>query len=176
MRVVVGSTNPAKIEAVKIAFSKYFDEFEVEGVGVSSGVAEQPVDENTLAGARNRARALRHLKADFFVGLESGIMKMHGVWFIFGYTVVMDGKGREGIGTTPMLQVPSSILDELLSGVELGPIAGRVTGDPDVKKKGGIVSYLTKGVIDRKDYYVSGIVMALAPFMNEKMYFRKRSE
>ncbi len=75
MKVLVGSRNPVKLEAAKEAFSKYFDAVEVVGISVNSKVSNQPVEDETFAGARNRAFELkrineaRELKAEFFVGI-----------------------------------------------------------------------------------------------------------
>ncbi|MFW6097594.1 MAG: DUF84 family protein, partial [Chloroflexota bacterium] len=74
MLVAVGSTNPAKLEAVREAVVQVWSQAEVRGVAVASGVSEMPMsDEECLTGARNRAQAARMaLEADVGVGLEGG--------------------------------------------------------------------------------------------------------
>ena len=60
VRVIVASTNPVKVGATESAFTRTFDgkAFIFEGVGVNSGVRDQPMtDEETLRGARNRYTA-----------------------------------------------------------------------------------------------------------------------
>ena len=59
-RVLVGSANAPKVEAVRSALSPYAPAATVAGVGVASGVPDQPVgwDEITR-GASNRARFAR---------------------------------------------------------------------------------------------------------------------
>ena len=63
-----------KLEATKEAFSKYFNAVEVVGIGVNSKVPNQPIEDETFAGAKNRAFELkkinkeRNFKAEFFVG------------------------------------------------------------------------------------------------------------
>ena len=52
MLVLVASKNPVKIEATREAFSKYFENFEVMGIEVDSGVAKQPINEETFEGAK----------------------------------------------------------------------------------------------------------------------------
>ena len=78
MRIIVGSQNPAKLEAVSVAFASFFpeDNFEVQPVNVPSGVSHQPLsDAETLLGATNRARAARELEpeADYWLGIEGGL-------------------------------------------------------------------------------------------------------
>jgi len=61
MKILVGSKNPVKIKAVEEAFSKYFDNIVVEGINVNSGVSVQPVNNETYAGAQNRALKLKEI-------------------------------------------------------------------------------------------------------------------
>ena len=74
MKVIVGSTNPVKINSTKLAFETAFpeDEFEVEGVSVVSDVRDQPMsNDETLLGAKNRAQnAKDKFKADFWIGIH----------------------------------------------------------------------------------------------------------
>ncbi len=58
LKVAVGSMNPVKIEAVKLAFKKVFPkkQLEIVGVEVDSGVSVQPMnDRESIKGAKNRA-------------------------------------------------------------------------------------------------------------------------
>ena len=48
MKILVGSKNPVKIQATYEAFIKYFSNIDIVGVGVDTGVAEQPLNEETL--------------------------------------------------------------------------------------------------------------------------------
>ena len=54
MRILIGTKNPGKIEGAKQAFEKYYDDVEIDGISVSSGVREEPVNEETYIGAQNR--------------------------------------------------------------------------------------------------------------------------
>ena len=60
MKILVGSENPVKLEAVKDAFTKYFGDIEVVGIGVESHVPAQPVNDETYIGAQSRAIHLLH--------------------------------------------------------------------------------------------------------------------
>lgn len=78
--VVAATINPAKIKAISQAFDDIFGagSCHVDGVGVESGVASQPMtDEETKAGARQRvinARTVRP-EADFWVAIEAVLKK-----------------------------------------------------------------------------------------------------
>ena len=56
-QVVVGSTNPVKVAAVRAVILCRWPQCVVTGIAVASGVPAQPFgDEQTQAGARERAR------------------------------------------------------------------------------------------------------------------------
>ena len=177
MKVLVGSRNPVKLEATEEAFSKYFDAVEVVGISVNSEVSNQPIEDETFAGAKNRAFELkrineeRNFEAEFFVGIEGGIKKLYDSWFVFGVMCIMDDKGRIGYGTSPFFELPSHITEKLLKGIELGDVMDNLIGEKNTKEREGAVGYFTKGVMDRKRYYVAGLTVALIPFLNEGLYF-----
>jgi inosine/xanthosine triphosphatase len=180
MKVLVGSRNPVKLEATKEAFSKYFDAVEVVDIEVNSKVSNQPIEDETFACAKNRAFELkrineeRGLDAKFFVDIEGGIKELFHRWFTFGVICIMDDKGKIGYGTSPFFELPSYITEELLKGkgaVELGDVMDSLIGEKNTKEKQGAVGHFTKGVVDRKRYYVDGLTVALIPFLNEAVYF-----
>jgi inosine/xanthosine triphosphatase len=180
MKVLVGSRNPVKVEATKVAFALFFDAVEVIAFEVSSGVSAQPVEDETFEGAEHRADTLivlndeQNLHAQFFVGIEGGIKKLRQRWFAFGALCVIDDCGRRGYGTTPFFELPNSVSAELMKGtdVELGDVMDRVTGKENTKQKQGAVGFFTRGVMSRKEYYVAGLTAALIPFLNADLYFR----
>ncbi len=177
MRVLVGSKNPVKIESVMEAFSKYFNDVEVSGVDVGSKVSSQPMNSETYMGAGNRAlelvRVAREsgIDADYFVGIEGGISEIYSRWFAFGAVCIIDRKGRIGYGASPHFELPASVTKELLDGSELGELTDKITGENNTKQKGGAIGFFTRGVMNRKDLYVHGLVVALVPFLNEKLFF-----
>ena len=180
MKVLVGSRNPVKVKATRVAFAQFFDDVEITALAVSSSVSAQPIEDETFAGAEHRAEGLRvlndeqHLHAQFFVGIEGGIKQLRQRWFAFGATCVLDTCGRRGYGTTPFFELPNAVSAELLkgTGVELGDVMDRVTGEANTKQKQGAVGFFTRGVMSRKEYYVAGLTVALIPFLNPDFYFR----
>ena len=178
LRVIVGSTNNAKVEATRHAFERYFGTVEVVGLEVDSGVAAQPVGEECFSGARNRAlaarsqAAARSLDVDFCLGIEGGLLKLRETWFGVSVVCVVDSRGRESYGTTPMFEMPASVVRSVLDGRELGDIMGDVSGEPDIRRNCGAVGYLTKGMLTRTSMYEDGILAALAPCVSEDIYER----
>ena len=59
MKILIGTKNPGKIEGVKKAFEKYFENVEAQGIPVHSNVPDQPVNEEIFQGAKNRVENLQ---------------------------------------------------------------------------------------------------------------------
>src|SRR3989338_819456 len=101
MKVVVASKNPVKLDATRAAFVSCFPEQAIEIVGVKaeSDVRDQPqgLDE-TLQGARNRVRNARLLEpeADYWVGLEGGVVAYGAELEVTAWIVVENRAGSEG--------------------------------------------------------------------------------
>ncbi len=173
MKILVGSTNPTKVEAVRIAFLQYFSDVEVEGMSVESSVSNQPFGEETFIGAKNRAMALQKHHADFFVGIEAGIFTTAEQSFCAAVTCIMNKDGKVGYGTTPHFPIASKVMDEINLGKEMALVIDELLGETDNNRKSGLVGYLTKGVMNRTQYNLHAITAALIPFVNSEMYHSK---
>lgn len=167
MKILVGSQNPVKIEATEKAFEKFFDNIDVKGANVDSEVSNQPFNEETFKGAENRAKNLMKYKADFYVGIEGGVIKLNKRWFSFG-VVCIKYENKTGFGTTPLFEIKDDIIMQLKSGKELGNVMDEIMHEKNTKQKGGAVSYFTNGRITRTDFYIDGVTMALVPFLEHK--------
>lgn len=172
MKIAVGSTNPVKIEAVKSIVTLLWPNAEIESVGVPTGVGEMPMsDEETIIGARNRARAARQaIGADLGFGLEGGVHQDPVGLVLQGWVVVTDGNGREGVAGAGRLPLPPGIAKRVLAGEELGPVMDDLLGESNVKAKGGAVGALTGGLIPRQQAFALGVAYALAPFVAPEFY------
>jgi inosine/xanthosine triphosphatase len=170
MKVLVGSKNPVKIEATKEAFKKYFYDIEVVGIEVDSKVSKQPIGIEMFVGAKNRVEELKKLEADFYVGIEGGIINMFDNWFGFAVVCISDKNVRYGYGVTSFFQLPEIVVNEIKNGKELGEIMDELTKRENTKQKEGAIGILTKGAIDRKSLYIPAIVCALIPFLNKGLF------
>lgn len=163
-----------KIEAVKEAFEAVWPDktWEVEGVEVKSGVANQPMsDWESIKGARNRAKkALKLLKADFGVGLEGGLQQIGRYWFDCGWEVVVDKKGREGVGSSIKMEAPNKVMKMIREGKELGEIIDLIFKRENAKQAEGYFGLMTNKVITRKDGYREGVISALARFLQAQIF------
>ena len=170
MIVAVGSRNPAKIEAARLAFGALWPgPLEgVRGCDVSSGVAAQPMtDAEAIRGARNRAaRAIGHGHADYGVGIEGGLEQTEGSWFNSGWAVVVDRTGREGVGSTLRMQVPPALMELVLAGQELGEACDVVFGRTNAKGAEGFVGLMTGNALHRTGALCDAVIAALTPFLH----------
>ncbi len=176
MKVIVASTNPVKIESSKLGFVQMFPgmDFEFEGVKASSRVADQPLSgEETLLGAKNRVAHAKELSplADFYVGLEGGVEDIEGELHEFAWIFIQSSSGRTGKSKTSTFIAPpifrKMIIDE---GKEIGDASDIVFGQTNSKQKMGAAGLLTKGVIDRAEFYRHAVVFALVPFIHKDLY------
>lgn len=176
MKVLVGSSNPVKVEAARAAFAMFFEGVEVSGVEVESGVADQPLGEATFDGASNRAERLLALNAqngwnaDYVVGIEGGAFELQGRWFALGAVCVRDRSGRQGLGTSPWFELPPAVARQLVAGRELGVVIDALSGQRGSKRRGGAIGFLTGGAVDRAALYAQGVVAALIPLRNPELY------
>jgi inosine/xanthosine triphosphatase len=186
MKVVVGSTNPVKVEAVAEGFVRYFPEVEVTGVKVASGVAEQPRSEKeTMMGARQRAyTALKQdPDAQYGVGLEGGVTEIDptspnwtglhggkGKMFECAWVCVVDRNGKEGLGGGLYFELPEKVAEKICAGGELGPVMDEMTGENNVKQKMGAIGIFTRGQLDRKQAYVHIVLSALIKFVSPEWF------
>jgi inosine/xanthosine triphosphatase len=173
--IVVASTNPVKIQAALSGFQQLFPDeaFEARGVSVPSGVSDQPMsDEETLAGALNRARAVRDVtpEADFWAGIEGGCEEKHGDLWAYAWVVVL-GDSWVGKSRTAAFVLPHEIAELVRQGIELGEADDRVFGRSNSKQGNGAVGILTGDVIDRAGYYAHAVVLALVPLKNPSLRF-----
>jgi len=174
MKVAVGSENPVKLQAVKTAFNNVWPKkkWKVVGMKVTSGVSDQPMsDAESIKGATNRAkRIIKIAKADFGVGLEGGIHKIGNKWFDCGWIVVVDKKGRVGIGSSARIETAPKILALIKKGIELGSANDEIFKSENSKQKGGHFSLMTNGAITRSDGYVHGVIFALSRFLHPELW------
>lgn len=174
-KVIVASTNPVKIEATRLGFTKMFpdDEFEFEGISVPSGVSDQPMtEEETLRGAKNRAENAKKEKpdSDYWVGIEGGLEEINGEMETFAWMYMISKSGQIGKGRTGSFFLPEKVAKLVREGEELGIADDKVFGRTNSKQSNGSVGILTHDVITRTSYYEPALVFTLIPFKNPDLY------
>jgi len=174
-RIAVGSTNPVKIAAVRMLATRAFPGAETIGLGIESGVSEQPWgDKETRQGALNRAQAvLAAAGSDLGVGLEGGVLETEMGLMTCAWCVMVDREGRIGVGGGVHMRLPPSVARALRAGGELGPAMDQLSGQHNTKQAQGAVGILTGGLSDRGAAYGQLVALALAPFVKAEYYHSK---
>lgn len=174
MKVAIGSGNPSKIEAVKMAFKAVYpnEQWEFEGAAVKSGISDQPMsDEESIKGATNRAkRAMEQLKGDFGVGLEGGIQKIGNKWFDSGWIVIIDKKGTIGIASSLRMQTPPKVMEMVEQGIEVGFADDIIFGTKNSKHSNGHFGLMTNDAVTRSEAYKDAIISALSRFLHPELF------
>ncbi|MDE1846250.1 MAG: DUF84 family protein [Candidatus Micrarchaeota archaeon] len=168
MLVNVGSKNIFKIDAVKDALRKMELDAKVCGFKTESRVSAQPMGEETFTGARNRALAVRSDKADFTVGIESGIEKKKGHYFDFAVVHIIRKDGKESFATTSHFALPRKVGEQIDKGLELSDAIDIVYNVKNSKETLSAVGVLTDGAISLRDILFHATILALSPLVKEK--------
>ncbi|QYK00828.1 inosine/xanthosine triphosphatase [Shewanella psychrotolerans] len=179
IRITVGSKNPVKIGAANKAISLLFPNAQVicQGIHAPSDVADQPMTDNeTKAGAINRVRYCEQqarlnpgLTADLYIAMEGGVDRFDHGAATYAYMAVIY-QGQLSIGRSAQLPLPESVYQALENGEELGHVMDRLFNTVNIKQKGGAIALFTDGKASRESVYTQAIVLAMAPFLNPKIF------
>jgi non-canonical (house-cleaning) NTP pyrophosphatase len=115
MKIILGSASDRKIQVVKKAFEVLVGNSpEITGFKADSGVPETPYDRQTFDGARNRALHARNAGvADFYIGLETGLVERYGNVYEEAWCVIVSIDGKEYQGYSSGLRLPEYVLGEM---------------------------------------------------------------
>lgn len=177
LKVIVGSTNPVKINAVKHAISQLYPECDIDcqGMKAPSGVADQPMTAKaTRDGALNRAIYCKEHSNDkanfhYFVGIEGGVDLFEDGPATFAYVAILNDSHRS-MGCSARLPLPLSIYHDLANGKELGDVMDARFNTHNIKQQGGAIGLLTNNKATRTSTYTETIILAMAPFLHPEHY------
>ncbi len=179
MKINIGSKNKIKIDAVKDAVMKYkfFCDAELVSVDANSGVGNQPKSlKETIHGAIKRAEN-SFKECDYSFGIESGLMEVP--YTKSGYMdvtacAIYDGKNFH-LGLSSSFEYPLKVTELVLSeNIEIDEAMHKtnITENKRIGYSEGVVGFLTKGRITRKNYTEQAVMMALIHLENPEL-FRK---
>jgi len=164
-RAAVGSTNPAKVEAVRRALARLAPGCETVAVDVPSGIGAMPLDESaTREGALARARAaLDRTGADVAFGLEGGAVLDGDRAWLTAHVVAVTREGSIG-------EAAWAAAKRLRAGEELGDVIDDLFGAKESKRQSGAIGLLTDGFVSRTDAFADLVAMACASFLHPDLY------
>ena len=157
MKIIVGSKNKAKVEAVAEILKEYphLAGADVEGMDVKSDVSDQPKSlDESVRGAVNRARSA-FKDCDYSVGIESGLMKVPETktgYMDVCVCAIYDGKEFH-LGLSSAWEHPGIFDFVLNKGLDISAATNQVglTTNAGIGAAEGAIGILTKGRLDRKE-------------------------
>lgn len=152
MKITIGSSNPAKINAVQASFPTH----SVQAIDASSSVSAQPFsDEETREGAINRASECVRTKSDSIgIGLEGGVMYVEDRLYLCNWGALRDKKNNIYTASGARILLPEDVHHRLCKGHELGDVMDWYAEKQEVRKNEGAIGIFTDGLITRQDMFV----------------------
>lgn len=175
MKIIIGSTNASKLAAVNMAFSKLVlgEEFKCIGINVDSGISDHPTSaRESIEGAINRVNATKdsYPGADYYIGMEGGLLNVNDHYWEIGWVAVLDVNGNLSTALSPGIELKGKLLKQILAGVELSLALESTIGLKDVGKKNGFYGLATDDVLDRQQAYAQGVIFAIAQFKHPELF------
>ena len=173
MRILLGSTNPSKMNALKIALDKLnFGEYEVISYNAPSNTDSKPIGYEIIRGAENRNSALKKyaldngIEYDYLCSIEGGFsLDENGLPFVVTYCIVEDKSGKRSTGKSLGIRLSKLMFDYLKNGGSLNKIIEEMTKTEHNKQSSGIMGYLTNGLYNRESVDSEAVISSLIPFI-----------
>jgi inosine/xanthosine triphosphatase len=182
--VIVASTNPVKINSVKLGFAEMFPSrlFDFKGIEAASGVSDQPIGhEETRLGSKNRVEnSLKaYPDADWYVGLEGGCILEETIegsgasMYCIAYISIFEKRTKRwSCSTTGRFLLPNPLAKLVADGMELGLADAKYFNRSEsCKKQDGTIGHLTGGILNRTTYYSHAVSLALVPFSVQSEHY-----
>jgi inosine/xanthosine triphosphatase len=169
LKVVVGSANQVKVEAVKSVMDRILDDYELISIAPGSNVSEQPFHEETERGTRERALAALE-EGDLGVGIEAGVFEYEDGLYDVQYCVVCDHGNWSTTGHGSGFRYPPHVSKLVRSGKTVSEAFHSLYGKEDIGKKEGAIGYLTWNVLTRKELTEQAVMAAMVPRMRKELY------
>ena len=176
MIVVLASTSPAKVDAVRRAIERIaaiepaFSKATLRTIDVTGIAPKMPMtDRETLDGARLRAQTVtKGLTAPFLaIGLEGGLSSDPMVT-LTSWAAATDGT-KWGYGAGGRIVLPEKVVEQVNAGRELGDVIDELAG-AGIRGTRGAWGWLTRDLVGRKNALLTATLSALAPFYNSQLY------
>lgn len=176
MIVVIASTSPAKVDAVRRAVERIgtvdpsFSKATVRTLDVTGVSPRMPMsDKETLEGARLRAAtAARSVQPPFVaIGLEGGLSE-DPLATLTSWAAATDGE-RWGYGAGGRIVLPDPVMAQVRAGRELGDVIDEMAG-AQIRGTRGAWGWLTRDLVGRRQALLTAAIAALAPFYNKELY------
>ncbi|WP_162509357.1 DUF84 family protein [Thermogymnomonas acidicola] len=173
----ISTGNALKEQVTKAFFERMAGNVQVFRNTEYSTGSQQPMGEDTVAFARDRAfAALRSL--DYGIGIESGCFwspLTGGKVFDVHVCAVVDRYGYITYGMSSGFEVPEPIVERIKRGQTTSQAYFELTGEENIgNSEGGIVGRLSRSSVTRASLIEESLRNALIPRMDPEFYGRRR--
>ena len=175
MKIVIGSINVPKKDAVLLAFSQAYGNelIDVTCVETNSGVSSHPSNAGeALRGAINRVTDAKNQMpgADYYVGTEGGLLQENGRAWEIGWVAIMNSVGELATGLSAGIEIKGEILKAILDGTELNDVLDDIYGIGKIGNSNGFYGLATDDLVTRQQAYEQGIQFAIAQYKHPELY------
>lgn len=119
MKILIGTKNQKKEKVVGDIFTEILkpSSLDVASHNAKSLVPEAPFDKETYQGALNRAKECQAIgNANYYVGIESGLVERYGHLFEEAWAVVISDKDQIYYGYSSGLLLPAVVSKRMKAG------------------------------------------------------------
>lgn len=151
MKIIVGSLNKTKIDAVSDAFSDAI----VSGCDIASNVLHQPIgEEMTRIGAINRAKQAVTLAHNCIgIGFEGGVTFIGEKLYLCNWGALAINEEHIFTASGAKIELPDEFIEPILQGEQLGDIMTHYTNKENIRTHEGAIGIFTNHLLLRKDMY-----------------------
>ena len=165
MKIALGSKSDKKYNALVSSLDLLnINDYVIDCYKVDSNVSDNPINEETLLGAKNRNNNLKKISNDYdmYVSIEAGFTKEDDNYYVDTYCVV-NYKDNDYIGMSSRLRITDKVFNYVKEGNVLHLLVQRLQGS---HTDDGVVGYLSNGNLKRSEVEVESVVRALEKALN----------
>jgi len=166
--VFLGTTSQAKFD---IAKSFLGENYNVIPVNIDSGITDQPLDEDTtIQGAITRAKRATNSDQvyEFSVGLESGLTKINGLYYLVCVAALIDRSSSVYLGISNKLPLPKEVSNKIADGKQFGEVIREFMSNTR-ETTPSFVEHIRE-LIDRKKSFYESLNNALFAYKFNKQF------
>jgi non-canonical (house-cleaning) NTP pyrophosphatase len=110
------------------------------------------------------------LGADFYVGIEGGLLRVDDRAWEHSWVVIEDRLGQTSTALSAGLEMKVKLLEAILNGQELSDALNEHHDHKDAGQRTGMYGIVTDEVVTRESAIVDAVAFALAPFKNPQYF------
>ncbi len=179
MKIVLGSKNKSKEEAIELALNTLnITDYGIESIKVPSHVSSKPINDETLLGACNRNQEVlkycieNNISYDLLVSIEGGYEQVGDYYFLVTYASIINKDGQEFLGKSQGLQITKNMFEWVKEEHSLNTVIEDIVNNKDNKKGNGISGYLTNGYYYRNSFDSTAVISALEVMQNYDTFYK----